>query len=422
MHLVGYRYSAGVKSRTPSSSRMATSIRHFTIRPWLAALGGSALLAIAIGYLLATSYLVLRDDLIGASTARQARIQQAYEDRISALRAQVDRITSRQLLDQQLMEEKVTELLDRQSKLSARHGRLGTVLDRAAAELPDQATDPGCQAGPACSHQRLRAGRDRRRRLGAVLALANAQGFAADESAADHADKLFVAINQSLRSIESEQMARVTTLAANAYDTADKIADALEAAGLPVDSEYGKQGVGGPLIAVDGAAAFDTKVKELDEALDQLDALKKEARSYPIANPAPGRPISSGFGVRKDPLLGTPALHSGIDFRAQLGCQRACHGAGRRGQGRMERRLWPHGRGRPRQRFFDTLRASEPHRREGRRSSRARRRHRRSRQQRPLDRPASALRSPPQWRRHRSAGLPQGRHEGRQAALKQTAV
>ncbi|TIS10847.1 MAG: M23 family peptidase, partial [Mesorhizobium sp.] len=57
-------------------------IRHFTIRPWLAAFVGSALAAIAIGYLLATSYLVLRDDLIGATTARQVRMQQAYEDRI----------------------------------------------------------------------------------------------------------------------------------------------------------------------------------------------------------------------------------------------------------------------------------------------------------------------------------------------------
>ena len=295
------------------------SIRHFTIRPWLAALGGSALLAMAIGYLLATSYLVLRDDLIGASTARQARIQQAYEDRISALRAQVDRITSRQLLDQQLMEEKVTELLDRQSKLSARHGRLDTVLDRAATELPDQGPTPAAKP-------------DLRAAVSAFAPVETADAASApfslwqtrkdslpDEFAADHADKLFVAINQSLRSIEGEQMARVTTLAANAYDTADKIADALEAAGLPIDGEYGKQDVGGPLIAVDGAAAFDTKVKELDEALNQLDALKKEARSYPIANPAPGRPISSGFGVRKDPLLGTPALHSGIDFRAQLG-------------------------------------------------------------------------------------------------------
>src|SRR6185295_18787372 len=103
---------------------------------------GSALFAIAIGYLLATSYLVLRDDLIGASLARQARMQQAYEDRISALRAQVDRITSRQLLDQQLMEDKVSELLERQTQLTARHGRLSSVLDRAATELPATAPAP----------------------------------------------------------------------------------------------------------------------------------------------------------------------------------------------------------------------------------------------------------------------------------------
>lgn len=49
-------------------------IRHFTIKPWVAAVAGSAFAAIAIGYLLATSYLVLRDDLIGATVARQARI------------------------------------------------------------------------------------------------------------------------------------------------------------------------------------------------------------------------------------------------------------------------------------------------------------------------------------------------------------
>ena len=302
-------------------------IRHFTIRPWLAALAGSALFAIAIGYLLATTYLVMRDDLIGASLARQARMQQAYEDRISALRAQVDRITSRQLLDQQLMEDKVSELLERQTQLSARHGRLGQVLDRAAAQLPDSAPRPADKPDVKAD-----LGADLGAELDAYAPLRTANAasaafslwdtrndFAADESAADHADKLFVAINQSLRSIEQEQMERVTTLADNAYETADQIASALQAAGLKVDSDYGKQDVGGPLIPIDSSAVFDAKVKELDEALDQLEALKKEARRYPIANPAPGQPITSGFGVRKDPLLGTLALHSGIDFRYAIG-------------------------------------------------------------------------------------------------------
>lgn len=297
-------------------------IRHFQVRPWLAALAGSALSAIAIGYLLATSYLVLRDDLIGASTARQARVQQAYEDRISALRAQVDRITSRQLLDQQLMESKVSELLERQTQLSRRHGRLSPILERAGAADAEAAAPVPVPTGKP----------DIRASLGLMQAPDHAsappspfafwsprEAVTRDESSASQADKLFIAINQSLRDIESEQLARIASLAEDATQTADTIAQALESAGLPVDSEYGKQGIGGPLVAVDTASMFDTKVKELDEALKHLEAMKKEARKFPIANPAPGRGVSSSFGVRRDPLIGMPAMHAGLDFRAPPG-------------------------------------------------------------------------------------------------------
>lgn len=307
-------------------------IRHFTIRPWLAAFCGSALAAIVIGYLLATSYLVLRDDLIGATTARQARMQQAYEDRISALRSQVDRITSRQLLDQQLMETKVSELLERQSQLSLRHGRLGPILERAENEAatppvptakPDEHADATGSIQPmAYSVASLAAP------LAAPVGVDDTRPFSlwstrADplpsESAADRADKLFVSINNSLKAIESQQLTRIATLADNAYKSADAISQALEAAGLPVDSEFEKSDVGGPLIPLDSSLVFDSKVKELDEALDALDHLKKEARRLPLANPAPGHSVTSPFGVRTDPILGTAALHSGMDFRAPIG-------------------------------------------------------------------------------------------------------
>ncbi|RUX47327.1 M23 family metallopeptidase [Mesorhizobium sp. M4A.F.Ca.ET.020.02.1.1] len=302
-------------------------IRHFTIRPWLAAFLGSALAAIVIGYLLATSYLVLRDDLIGATTARQARMQQAYEDRISALRAQVDRITSRQLLDQQLMETKVSELLERQTQLSQRHGRLGPILERAESEVG---------AAPAADGTATAKPDDRAALIGeqptysvASLGAGDTRPFSLwstrsdplpSDSAADRADRLFVSINQSLKAIESEQLSRVTTLADNAYKNADAITQALAAAGLPVDSDFGKDSdVGGPLIPLNASTIFDSKVKELDEALDALDHLKKEARRLPLANPAPGHSVTSPFGVRTDPILGTAALHSGMDFRAPMG-------------------------------------------------------------------------------------------------------
>jgi murein DD-endopeptidase MepM/ murein hydrolase activator NlpD len=301
-------------------------IRHFTIRPWVAAFCGSALAAMAIGYLLATSYLVLRDDLIGATTARQARMQQAYEDRISALRAQVDRITSRQLLDQQLMETKVGELLERQTQLSLRHGRLGPILER---------TESGVGAPPASSKPDKRADvTDAQPQtysvasVGASLGVGDTRPFSLwstrsdplpSDTAADRADRLFVSINESLKAIESQQLTRITTLADNAYRNADAISQALEAAGLPVDSDFGKSDAGGPLIPLDSSMMFDSKVRELDEALDALDRLKTEARRLPLANPAPGRSVTSPFGVRTDPLLGTAALHSGMDFRAPTG-------------------------------------------------------------------------------------------------------
>ncbi len=304
-------------------------IRHFTIRPWLAALLGSALAAIAIGYLLATSYLVLRDDLIGATTARQARMQQAYEDRISALRAQVDRITSRQLLDQQLMETKVSELIERQSQLSQRHGRLGPILERAENEV---GTPPAADAAAAAKpdeHAELTGGEPLAYSV-ASLGSGDTRPFSLwstrtdplpSETAADRADKLFVTINESLKTIESQQLTRIETLADNAYKNADAITQALEAAGLPVDSDFGKNesDVGGPLIPLNSSMMFDSKVKELDEALDTLDQLKKEARRLPLANPAPGHSVTSPFGVRTDPILGTAALHSGMDFRAPVG-------------------------------------------------------------------------------------------------------
>jgi hypothetical protein len=58
-------------------------------------------LVIMAGWSITTAtYFAFQDDVLARLITRQTQMQLAYEDRIAELRTQVDRITSRQLLDQ----------------------------------------------------------------------------------------------------------------------------------------------------------------------------------------------------------------------------------------------------------------------------------------------------------------------------------
>jgi murein DD-endopeptidase MepM/ murein hydrolase activator NlpD len=52
----------------------------------------------------------------------------------------------------------------------------------------------------------------------------------------------------------------------------------------------------------------------------QLDKLSRTLAQVPYRTPVLGEiELSSGFGVRTDPFLGRPAMHTGLDFRASTG-------------------------------------------------------------------------------------------------------
>src|ERR1700722_8901286 len=72
----------------------------------------------------AATYLAFRDDVLRTLIAHQADQQFAYEDRIAELRAQIDRTTSRQLLDQEQVEQKLEDLMRRQAGPEQPPGRV----------------------------------------------------------------------------------------------------------------------------------------------------------------------------------------------------------------------------------------------------------------------------------------------------------
>src|SRR5262245_37416364 len=85
----------------------------------------AALVVMGVWTVTTATYFAFREDVLTRLIARQAEMQFGYEDRISDLRARVDRMSSRQLLDQEQYEQKVEQILRRQSALESRASALG---------------------------------------------------------------------------------------------------------------------------------------------------------------------------------------------------------------------------------------------------------------------------------------------------------
>ncbi|NKM97746.1 peptidoglycan DD-metalloendopeptidase family protein [Rhizobium leguminosarum] len=314
-------------------------VRHMTVRPWMAALAFCFVGVFSIGYLLATSYLVLRDDLIGATMARQARMQHDYEDRIAALRAQVDRITSRQLLDQQVVEDKVDKLMEQQMALTSRHGKLDNLLDRAESSgltekdgaptpsSPIQSYAPGVKdkraslsgSGIEAIEKQLASGAP----ADATPDNSTLADVPATDTVGDRADRIFSKVTLSLKDVEQDQRSRVEQLTSDAGNAANAIETVLTRFKIPMPETAARKddddAVGGPYVEPESNDGFNNSLAALDGALTRLEAVRSTAESLPFRNPAIGKDVTSPFGNRRDPFLGRLALHSGVDFRFSPG-------------------------------------------------------------------------------------------------------
>jgi murein DD-endopeptidase MepM/ murein hydrolase activator NlpD len=81
--------------------------------------------------------------------------------------------------------------------------------------------------------------------------------------------------------------------------------------------------MGGPFVPVklsSSADPFERQLYRIHVTRAQMDKLNRTMALVPYRKPVVGEvEFTSGFGVRSDPFLGRPAMHTGLDFRAATG-------------------------------------------------------------------------------------------------------
>jgi murein DD-endopeptidase MepM/ murein hydrolase activator NlpD len=280
------------------------------------------------------TYFAFRDDVLTRLIARQAEMQYAYEDRIAELRARVDRTTSRQLLDQEQFDQKLEQIMRRQTALESRATALGGIPDvtgsiraparsSAAPDTTGSVTTP--KPSPISDTVIFVAPPDREARLESrapILRAPPAHQFAKIQGV----DNVLVRLQTALDQVESRQMATLNSYQDGMESRVRRMRGVISDLGLDMaqlEAATPRAPMGGPFVPVKlgpDAGPFERQLYRINTTRAQMERLNRTLALVPYRKPVVGEvEFTSGFGVRSDPFLGRPAMHTGLDFRAQSG-------------------------------------------------------------------------------------------------------
>ena len=309
--------------------------------------------------LAASVYVGFHDDLLARLLSRQVDSQYAYEDRLATMRAELDRVTSRQLLDQDSLGNKVKDLAARQVLLEGRASMMVALAELANAPAREALAKRDIAPARPVAQRPANTGTsalgflpvESRTEFPPVtgskprpeLLEAPARPDTAPAATGQHSSQIDVPparrlenIGQSLASVEFQQVRALALLQAPVEARASRMKAALAAAGLEADKLVAASrtdATGGPFVPVKvdpARSPFDREFASLQDAVIAVDKISRILPYIPLRRPLPGNPdVTSTFGVRVDPFLGRAAMHAGIDFREEYGAPVRATAAGK---------------------------------------------------------------------------------------------
>ena len=277
------------------------------------------------------TYFAFRDDVLTRLLARQAQMQYAYEDRIADMRSQIDRLASRQLLDQEQVESKLEQIARRQATLESRSSALSTIADPSPTGSIKPSPRPGApmllpQAAPKPSPINdtviLVPPPEREARLESRTPFNSARLAAAPASAG--IDGALARLQVGLDRYEANQVKTLNTLEETYDAKARRMRGILADLGLDLGKiapSLPPRASGGPFVAAtNNISAFERQVYRVKLVRGQVERLTRTLGAVPIRKPMTGElEWTSGFGMRSDPFIRAPAMHTGLDIRADTG-------------------------------------------------------------------------------------------------------
>lgn len=322
-------------------SHKTYTLRRSTVLAGLAWLTLSTAISGASGW-----YIVSKDDLAARLIVRETTRQYAYEDRIAALRADVDRLASRALLNQDGVEARVDELATRQAELESRQSLVAALTDTLQSSglvtLPKPPLRPreirpqdAIRASGVTSFAPILPNKPMPAPDSPLLRGADKQASAAisgDEAPAPPAKRVELSLTTLDSSIEKTSAAQLATLRQMdeaLSETQRRLRGALSETGLDTDKLAARvpadSAMGGPFVPfkVDASAGpFEATLNALQPRIAAVMKLREVSEKLPIARPMAGEfDFTSNFGYRVDPFTRGPAMHTGVDFRAETGTQ-----------------------------------------------------------------------------------------------------
>jgi murein DD-endopeptidase MepM/ murein hydrolase activator NlpD len=298
--------------------------RHVRIGPIAFWTVVGTLVVMAAWSVLTGTYFAFHEDVLTGLIGRQAKLQSAYEDRIAELRDRVDRITSRQLLDQKQFERKLTTLLQRQATLKRRTDAVvGDDLTTGSIPSSRRAlTDQQLRLPPISDTIVYLPPPDRAARLHSRKRPHGATRAPVD---AGELENILAHVSASLDRIAHRQSLALSNIEEHVDSKARNMHNVLsDLSGLGVHvGKISKSAIGGPFVPIKpplpDASAFDRQLYRVDLARAKIDRYNHVLADVPVRKPVGYMDVTSPFGIRRDPFLGTPAMHTGIDLGGDVG-------------------------------------------------------------------------------------------------------